>query len=170
MSTRPKTLFKHLNFNERSKKGFIENFLTPGTRKRKALIDLSIIPVPGNLTSTQQSRVHRHFLAYVLKEDREWLLTFHDLLYDLITTKKLGGMLDRRSEAWVSADCRYTFAAAEQRLMFRTVDPACRLALWLLPERTASVFDGMRPEGESGLEQARTVQILKQNARRVTIR
>lgn len=36
-------VIQHLDINEKNKKSFIYNFLTPGTRKRKTLIDLSMI-------------------------------------------------------------------------------------------------------------------------------
>lgn len=108
---------QHLDLNDKSKKGFIRNFLTPGTRKRKTLIDLSIIAnehLP-NLVSGQEIKAHRHFLAYAWKKGRDWFLTFHDILHGLVTTKRLGEKLNRRSQAWVVADSKLNICQLQSK-------------------------------------------------------
>ena len=165
-------IIQHLDVNEKSKKGFIGNFLTPGTRKIKTLVDLSIIVdhcLPESMASGKETKAHRYFWTCALKKDREWALTFHDILHGLITTKKLGEKLERRSQAWVFADSMYTGCGLQAKTnKIETVDPACRLALWRLPEKSASIFESMSLERESVLEQAKTAQITKQQARLVT--
>lgn len=113
-------IVRHLDLNEKSKKAFTDNFLTPGTRKRKTLIDLSMIAdehLPRSLKSEQKSKPHRHFLTYAMKKDREWFLVFHDIRHGLVTTKRLGENLHKGSQAWVLADSRYVSTFAEPRLM-----------------------------------------------------
>lgn len=69
-----KDIVRQLNLNERSKKGFIDNFLTPGTRKRKTLIDLSMISdehLPKSVVSGLRSKPYSHFLTYALKENEK---------------------------------------------------------------------------------------------------
>lgn len=128
---------RHLDLNDESKKGFISNFLMPGTRKRKILIDLSIIAdehLPKSSLSGPESQLHRYFLAYVLKLEREWVFTFHDILHGFVTTKRLGEKLNRRNQAWVFADSMYLFAATMQRLMKSNSGP-CLSARALAPAR-----------------------------------
>ncbi|CAF9939960.1 hypothetical protein IMSHALPRED_001697 [Imshaugia aleurites] len=166
-------IIQHLDVNEKSKKGFIGNFLTPGTRKRKTLVDLSIIVdhyLPESMASGKEIKAHRYFWTCALKKDREWALTFHDILHGLVATKKLGEKLERRSQAWVFADSTYTAAGCKAKTnKIGTVDPACRLALWRLPEKAASRFESMIFGDESVLEQAKAAQIHKQQARIVNI-
>ena len=88
-----------LDLNAKGKKAFIQNFLAPGTKKRKILINVSISAGAQNTIWRGRDWNAMQLLAHGNEEGGKWAFTVYDLLSDLISTQKIGGALIRRGQA-----------------------------------------------------------------------
>ena len=153
------------DLDETNRNSFLQNFLAPGTKKRKSIITLAVVGTVEDMAGKPNTIAH--FLAHARTHDGGTWFSVHELGHGLVSEEVFEGSLTAGSS--LSGDGEFHLNRDGPAHTRRTVDVAGRCGVLLVSEETAWLFNTTVVGEEPVEEEAQVGERPRNGARLVTI-